>query len=74
MKKYQFNYQKLKGKMVEEKQNQEKLANKLGIAKTTLNFKLNNKIAFKQDEIVELIKVLKIPKEEVWNYFFTVNV
>lgn len=74
MKRHQFNYQKLKGKIVEENQNREKLANRLGVSRTTLIYKLNNKVPFKQDEIIELTEILKIPKEEIYNYFFTTNV
>ena len=72
--KYIFDYQKLKGRIVEKKENQENLANEMGITKTTLNFKLNNKISFKQYEIITLGKLLEIPKDELAEYFFTLKV
>lgn len=69
-----FDFQKLKGRMVEKKQNQQKLANKIGMCKVTLNRKLNNKVPFNQKEIVKLIDELEIPKEEIFEYFFNAKV
>lgn len=74
MPKYDFDYSKLKGRIVEKKENQENLANEIGITKTTLNFKLNNKIAFKQSEIILLSNLLDISKDEISEYFFTLIV
>lgn len=73
-KKYIFDYQKLKGRIVEKKQKQENLANEMSITKTTLNFKLNNKIPFKQQDIIMLSNILEIPKNEIADYFFTLKV
>ena len=42
--------------------------------KTTLNFKLNNKIPFKQQDIIMLSNILEIPKNEIADYFFTLKV
>ncbi|MBQ4123574.1 DUF739 family protein [bacterium] len=69
-----FDYQKLKGRIVEKKQKQENLANEMSITKTTLNFKLNNKIPFKQQDIIMLSNILEIPKNEIADYFFTLKV
>jgi DNA-binding XRE family transcriptional regulator len=69
-----FDYQKLKGRIVEKKEKQENLANEIGITKTTLNYKLNNKIAFKQSEIIVLSNLLDIPRDEIIEYFFTLKV
>ncbi len=74
MPKYDFDYSKLKGRIVEKKENQENLANEIGITKTTLNFKLNNKCAFKQSEIILLSNLLGISKDEISEYFFTLKV
>lgn len=73
-KKYIFDYQKLKGRIVEKKEKQENLANEMSITKTTLNFKLNNKIPFKQQDIIMLSNILEIPKNEIADYFFTLKV
>lgn len=73
-KKYNFNYQKLKGRMVEKMESQETLARKMNISKTTINFKLNNKIPFKQDDIIIVSDILEIPKSEISEYFFTLQV
>lgn len=72
--KYIFDYQKLKGRIVEKKEKQENLSKEMGITKTTLNYKLNNKIPFKQSEIVTLCDILEIPENEITTYFFTLKV
>lgn len=72
--KYTFDYQKLKGRIVEKKEKQENLANEIGITKTTLSYKLNNKIAFKQSEIITLVNILEIPQNDIWEYFFKLKV
>ena len=72
--KYEFDYQKLKGKIVEKKKNQENLANQMGITKQSLNQKLNNKVAFKQSDIITISNLLEISKVEISEYFFTLKV
>lgn len=69
-----YNYNKLKGRIVEKDMTQNDVAEKINIAKSTLNLKLNNKIAFSQDDIISISKVLEISKEEIGQYFFTENV
>lgn len=66
-----FNYSKLKGRIVEKNMTQNDVAEKMDIAKSTLNLKLNNKILFSQDDIISLSKILEIPKEDIGQYFFT---
>lgn len=65
---------KIKRKNCWKKEKQENLANEIGITKTTLNYKLNNKIAFKQSEIIVLSNLLDIPRDEIIEYFFTLKV
>jgi len=72
--KYEFDYQKLKGKIVEKTKNQENLANQMGVTKQSLNQKLNNKVAFKQSDIVTISTLLEISKVEIPEYFFTLKV
>lgn len=49
------------------------LAKALKSSETTVNFKLNNKRPFKQDEMLVICKVLGIPLEQVEDYFFSHN-
>lgn len=69
-----FNYSKLKGRIVEKNMTQNDVAEKMNIAKSTLNLKLNNKILFSQDDIISISRILEIPKEDIGQYFFTENV
>lgn len=69
-----FDYSRLRGKIAEKNMTQETLSNKLKIAKSTLNLKINNKIAFSQEDIVSISAILEIPKEEIGPYFFTEKV
>lgn len=41
----------------------------LGISQSSLYFKLRGRSEFKQSEIVQIAKILKIPKEEIYEYF-----
>ena len=68
MKKY--DYSKLLGKIKECGYTQEKLAEKISISACSLNLTLNNKHEFRQDEILEISKVLDIHSGEIEAYFF----
>jgi len=63
-------YSKLNGKIKEVFSTQENFAKALGIGRTTLNQRLNGKSDFTQSEIKESIMLLKIPENEVVQYFF----
>lgn len=65
-----FNYSKLLGRMRECGVTQERLADFIGIAPTTLSAKLNNKGNFTTIEIDCICKVLDISKDEIGIYFF----
>ncbi len=67
----QYNYDKLKGKIKEVFDTQENFANAINISSTSVNYKLNNKKNFTQNEIFNSIKVLKLGKESIQEYFFT---
>jgi len=69
-----FDHSKLKGKMKEKNYTQESCANDLKINKTTLNFKLNGKKYFSQNEIFSLAKILDLSQEDISLYFFTLKV
>ena len=68
-----LNVPKIKGRMREMKWTQESLAKEMGINPTTINYKINNeKGEFLTIEEAEKLKnLLKIPKEELNEYFFT---
>lgn len=69
-----FDYNKLLGLMKEKQITQSELAAKIGNTTGTLNLKLNNKARFKQNEIIEICKILDIRGDEISAYFFTVQV
>lgn len=68
--KSKYNYDKLKGRIKEMFDTQEKFADAINISVTTLNYKLNNKKPWSQNDIFNSIVALKINKEEIQEYFF----
>lgn len=70
----EFNYKKLCEKIVEKFSCNCNFAIKMGISERTLSLKINNKIDFKQREILKASKLLGIPKNEIQDYFFTLKV
>lgn len=70
----QFDFSKLLGRIKERGFTQESLAVEIGIAKTTMCLKLNNKAFFTQPEIYAICKALNILPGEIGAYFFTVKV
>lgn len=66
----QYDYGKLLGRMKERGYTQAALARVLGISECSLNFSLNNKRNFKQDEILGVIKALGLPVSSIEEYFF----
>ena len=61
----------LKAKFAELNLTQGEVAEKLGISKQSLSYKLNNKLEFKASEIKALSKILKIVDKDA--YFFYDN-
>ena len=74
MKEPNFDYSKLRGRIVEILGNQNELASILGISLVSLSRKLNNKVRFSTDDIITIAEVLKIPDTEIGIYFFTLKV
>lgn len=74
MKKYNYDYSKLKGRIRELFETQESYSNAINRSSTSINDKLNNKKCFTQEEIKNSIKVLDISISEISQYFFTENV
>lgn len=69
-----YNYAKLNGKITEKCGTQAVFAEKMGLSERTISMKLNNKIAFKQPEILKALDVLGINADEIQTYFFTLDV
>ncbi len=69
-----YNYAKLNGKITEKCGTQAVFAEKMGLSERTISMKLNNKIAFKQPEILKALDVLGINANEIQTYFFTLDV
>lgn len=66
-----FNYSKLLGRIKEIMGTQAAFAEIMMLSEKTLSMKLNNKIAWKQTEILKACELLDIPPEDVYLYFFT---
>jgi transcriptional regulator with XRE-family HTH domain len=69
-----FNYNKLRGRIVEKYGTQSAFSKALNVSERTLSLKLNGKIYFAQDEIVLMARLLDITEEEIQTYFFTQEV
>lgn len=66
-----YDYSKLSGKIKEVCGSQAAFAEALGVSERTVSIKLNNKNDWKQGEIMQCCKILKIRKERIPMYFFT---
>ncbi len=69
-----FNYSKLKGKIIEKYGTQLAFAKAFGMTNIAFSRKLNNKVRFSTDDILTIIQMLDIPKNEISEYFFTEKV
>lgn len=70
MEKVQFDYSKLRGKIVEKCGSIDSFAKKLDITPTTASRKLSTKSSWSQDEIIKACDILGIPATELTEYFF----
>lgn len=69
-----YNYSKLRGRIVEYYGRQSNFAKSLDISVVSLNKKLNNRVKFTQDEIYLIMEKLNINHTELYDYFFTLEV
>lgn len=69
-----FNYNKLRGRIIEKFGTIEQFACTLGCTFEIVSKKLNNKSSFSQKNINDWINLLEIPVEEIGVYFFTIEV
>jgi len=65
-----FNYNKLKGKIIEHFGSFSAFAEETNISRTTLSKKLNNKSEFSQQEISLMASKLSISDKDIQKYFF----
>ena len=65
-----YDYSRLLGKIKEKSKSNAVFSSKLGISERTLSQKLNNKVDFKQHEIIKSCQILDIPDEQIGLYFF----
>ncbi|HHV27937.1 MAG TPA: DUF739 family protein [Tissierellia bacterium] len=65
-----FDYSKLRGRITEKYGNEGNFAKAIGFARSTLSFKLNNKVYWTQPEINLACQLLDIEDSEVTSYFF----
>lgn len=68
--KFEFDYSKLRGRIVEKYESVEKFSKALGATSTTLGRKLSGKSAWSQDEIAKACNLLDISTDELTAYFF----
>lgn len=70
MSKIEFNYSKLRGRIVEKCGTQEEFAKRINKDRSSINLTLNNKRDFTQKEIVAACDVLDISNNDIGQYFF----
>lgn len=69
-----LNYNKLKGRIVEKYGSQTNFAATVGLPVQSISRKINCKIGFSQEDVIEWSDKLEIPKSEIGEYFFTIEV
>lgn len=70
----EYDYSKLNGRIVEKCGTQAVFASKMDLSERSVSLKLNNKIPWKQPEILKAAQVLDFPSDEIQAYFFTLKV
>lgn len=69
-----YDYSKLRGKIIEKFGNQTEFAKQMGWSDRTLSLKLNNKVYWKQPEILAAVGFLELKDTDIQDYFFTIKV
>ena len=70
----EFDYKKLKGRIIEKYGSQSVFALKMGWSERTLSLKMNNKVFWRQSEISKAVNLLEIEEKEIPTYFFKIIV
>ena len=63
-------YSKLRGKIKEKNYSEKEFANLIGMSAPTLSGKFKGISFFNTEEIKRAVKVLEIPTEDIYMYFF----
>lgn len=69
-----FNYNKLRGRIVEIYGSQTEFAKAMKWSERTLSLKMNGKIPWKQTDIVNAVRLLGLSESDIQEYFFAVEV
>ena len=69
-----FNYNKLRGKIVEIYGSQIEFAKAMKWSEKTLSLKLNGKVPWKQTEIMTAVQILGLSDSDIQDYFSAVDV
>ena len=69
-----FNYNKLRGKIVEIYGSQIEFAKAMKWSEKTLSLKLNGKVPWKQTDIMTAVQILGLSESDIQDYFFAVGV
>ena len=69
-----FNYNKLRGKIIEIYGSQIEFAKAMKWSEKTLSLKLNGKVPWKQTDIMTAIQILRLSESDIQDYFFAVEV
>jgi hypothetical protein len=67
----EFDYSKLKGRIIEKFDRYNAFGDAMGLAKGTINKKLNNQLGFSQEDICKAMIILEINEADINHYFFT---
>lgn len=70
----QYNYAKLKGRIIEICGTQQEFAKRMNLSERTVSAKLNNQVSWKQSEILKTVEILMIPEDQIQIYFFALEV
>ena len=65
-----FNYAKLKGRIVEKYGTQGRFAEELGVAQNTVSRKLNGENSFTRNDMLIWAELLEIDRSKIGSYFF----
>lgn len=68
-----FNYNKLKGRIVEKCGTQSEFASRMKMSERTISLKMQGKISWRQHEIMKALDVLDLSVTDVQEYFFNVE-
>lgn len=66
-----YEYNKLRGRIVEKYGTQNKFAEALGISSNSLSKKMNCDTQFSQSDVELWCKLLDIPRDEIPSFFYT---